>query len=646
MPRPSKIAILIALALATLGASAVFAAPATVGQLRSMSIISPRWVYLDADMPIGVRVVTHASTGSVRAELDLLDSTGASRWHTVQTRTDLGSVTYEYSFFRRVADIGLSAGIYTLRIRVSGSHAPMIERTSPLVIVDRQMRAVPVCVVVRVTGTPSAGPAASLAETTASQLSAADAADLGRLAVLHPELHLSIAVPPFLLDEWRTSAGSGDGTASPGPWSDALESLRRASQAGVPMMRGMYSDPDLIGIASSTEDLTRQLEAGDVALTAELTGEGVSPSVTATGLAVLSGPLPEGAAIVAAGHGIRFAVVDTTSVLPASSATSASGAYAVVIPARHGSLATTMTLLAIDRSASRSLLDPAALGTLTEDIFERATSNRSARTVVIEVPVGPDGTRTPLVEQALGTLSGLPWVRFVDAPEAAAATRLPKATLRTLPKNTSPAPPGYWATIDAARERVSGLLAAAGANDKDAAQAANRLLLAESRAWAGTDGSWSLAARGLALATAADDAARAVLSKVTLDAPAVTLPGSEGKAPVSITNASGRTLTVVLEASSNGLRVRQARTTVHLKPGENVLSIPVALGTAPSGRLTVTVTAGGFRIATSTATVRASYQDRIVLMVTVVLILVGLLFYIRRRIAHGPSERATESLDA
>jgi hypothetical protein len=111
------------------------------------------------------------------------------------------------------------------------------------------------------------------------------------------------------------------------------------------------------------------------------------------------------------------------------------------------------------------------------------------------------------------------------------------------------------------------------------------------------------------------------------------LPGSEGKAPVSITNASGRTLTVRLEASSPDVRVRQAQTTVRLRPGENILSVPVILGTAPSGRLRVAVTAGGYRIAAATATVRASYQDRVVLLVTVLLILAGLLFYIRRHIA-------------
>jgi len=183
-------------------------------------------------------------------------------------------------------------------------------------------------------------------------------------------------------------------------------------------------------------------------------------------------------------------------------------------------------------------------------------------------------------------------------------------------------------------------VAAAGRTDVDARRALDALLLAESRAWAGPDGAWSLAGRGRALARAAAQTADEVLTKVTLDAPSVTLPGSEGKAPVSITNGSGRTLVVDLEATSADVRVLQPHTTVHLRPGENVLSVPVSLGTAASGRLRYAVTAGGFRIATATATVSASYQDRIVLLATVLLVLAGLLFYIRRTVLRGATQRS------
>lgn len=647
MSRMSRIALISALLVAAVSAAAptVSAAAAASGSLRSATIIAPRWVYLDGDIPAGVRVATSKSTGRVRAELDLVDSTGVTRWHAVQTRSDLGSVTYEYSFFRRVADVGLSAGTYKLRARVTAAGVPAIERSTRLIIVDRGVRPVPVCVVVRVVGTPSPLSAPSQAEKAAAQLSAADAADIGRLAVLHPELHLSLAVPPFLLDQWR-SIGAGEETTSVGPWADALDSLRGAAQSGVPFLRGMYADPDLVAIASAAEALERQLDSGDAALAAAFVGEGPVPSSTATGLAASFAPLPSAAAITAAGHGVRFVVVATDSVLPSTGVSALPGAYLITLPPRRGSSTATLTALAVDRAASRTLADPSSVDSLTVDLFERAVAGGApARGVILEVAVGPGGTRASALDAALGSLNGLPWVSFVDAPTAATTMRPSKASLRERPADPAPAPAGYRETVDSARERVSGLVAAAGANDPDAALAVHRLMLAESRTWAGPDGSWADAERGLALARAADAAAQSILSKVTLDAPSVTLPGSEGRAPVSITNASDRNLTVVLEASSDQLRVRKARTAVRLKPGENVLSVPVALGAEPSGRLTVSVTAGGYRIATSTATVRASYQDRIVLLITAVLILVGLLFYIRRRMEAAAAGRSGASDD-
>lgn len=646
MSRLSRIALAVALALsvvAAVGVPAVSAAPAPKRPLRSVRVIAPRWVYLDGDVPVGVRVATRSSKGPVRAELDLLDAAGVSRWHALQTRTDLGSVTYEYSFFRHISDMGLAAGVYTLRARVSGSGTRVIERTAPVIVVDRAVRPVPVCVIVRVTGSPSAGASAPASETAASRLSASDAADLGRLAVLHPELHLSIAVPPFLLDEWRAGARSDEDTASPGPWKDALDSLRRASEAGAPVLRGLYADPDLVGIASAPEDLRLQLSAGDAAIAAAFAGEGAVPSATATGLAASSGAFPEAAAATVAGPGIRFAVVETAAVLPASGATATPGPYAGVIASHGGSAATTLTLLAVDGAGARALRSARAANSLAADLFARASSSRTARAVVLEVAIGPDGVRASGLEEALDSLTGLPWIRLVDAPGAAAGSGLPKATLRTRALDPAPAPAGYWATIDGARRRVAGLVAAAGVADPEAALALHRLLLAESRSWAGADGAWAEAARGLALARAADKAAGAVLSKITLDAPAVTLSGSEGNVPVSVTNSSDRALTIVLEASSDILRVRKARTTVRLKPGENILSVPVELGTEASGKLKVSVTAGPYQIASSTAVVRASYQDRIVMLITVVLILVGLLFYIRRRMARASSGRASRS---
>jgi len=615
----------------------VLAAPAAKGPVRTVAIIAPRWLYTDGDLGIGVRVATRDSTRRVRTEIDLLDGSGASVWHDLQSRTDLGSVTYEYSFSKAVSDLGIEPGLYTLRARVTSFGSATIERTARVIMVDRSMHPISVCLVVRVAGTPSAGTTASPSLEATAQMTATDAADLGRLAELRPELHLTVAVAPFLLEEWGSAGAGSEQTSTPG--ADALDSLRRAVLAGAPLLRGMYADPDLSGMATATADLELQAARGDAAIDAAFAAEAPAPSVTATGFAALSGPLPSGAAAVMATRGVRYAVTDTSSVAPVRGA-AATGAYLVTLPTGRASAGATLAVLATDRAASLRLTDPAAATGLATDLFTRAVSGQKAQTVVLAVAVGADGMRTAQLAGAIDALTGLPWIRFVAAPAAAASPELPAATLRELPADRTPAPDGYWAQLGSARERVAGLVAAAGRTDVDARRALDALLLAESRAWAGPDGAWSLAGRGRALARAAAQTADEVLTKVTLDAPSVTLPGSEGKAPVSITNGSGRTLVVDLEATSADVRVLQPHTTVHLRPGENVLSVPVSLGTAASGRLRYAVTAGGFRIATATATVSASYQDRIVLLATVLLVLAGLLFYIRRTVLRGATQRS------
>ncbi len=638
MARVPRFALVAAATLAvglTLSVGAAVAAPATAGPVRSVTIIAPRWLYLDGELDVGVRVAVRNSTRTVAASLDLFDAAGVSRWHSYQSRSIRGSVTYEFSFSAAIGDLGLAPGVYRLRARVTGTGSLALERSTQLLVIDRSMHPVPVCVIVRVAGPPSAGDGSTETEQESERLTASDAADLGRLAVLRPDLHLTLAVPPFLLQEWGAAPGE-DQTSTPVAGADAVDSLRRAVEAGTPLLRGMYADPDLSAIATATADLQTQAARGDAVVAAL----GAAPgSTAATGFAALSGPMPEAIAAIEAARGVRYAVTDTSSVLPARGAV-VPDPYAVTIPAGRGSPAVSMTVLLVDRAASAGLADPTRVAGLATDLFTRAGSAQRPRAVVLVVDVGADGVRTSAVAESLETLAGVPWVRLVDARAAAATTGLPAATLRTEPADQALAPDGYWATVADARSRVFGLLAAAGASDADAANALESLLMAESRVWAGPDGSWSRAERGRALARAAAATADSVLSKVTLDAPSVTLPGSEGKVPVSIINSSGRTLVVDLQATSSDVRVQRASVSVDLRPGENVESVPVSLGTSTSGVVQVAVAAGGYRIETAAVTVTASYQDRIVLLAAVLVILAALLLYVRRHFGRGALRRA------
>ena len=628
-PRIALAAVIVAATLcASLPAAAAAPAPAPARPVRSVAITAPGWVETDGTLEFDVVVTTRKSKGKVTAQIELLDDTEAPVWRASSSHRDLGSGARSFEFSKAIPELGLRPGVFTLRAWVAGSGSTLIESLAQIIVFDRSMRVLPLAVVVRVAVAPSSGAAPDAAGQETALLTAADATELAELAATRPELRLTLAVPPYLLREW----GAQEQTSAPTAGARALETLRRAALAGTPMLRGMYADPDLSALASATTDLGLQADAGESAMAA--LGTGVV-STRPAGFAALTGPLPRSAAIVMAARGARYLVTEGTASVEPARAGAHAGAYAVTLPATRSSAGATISVLAADRAMSALLSNAPDPARLARAVFARATQTPRGQPLVLVIPVGADGVRTSAVAQSLGALATMPWVRFTDAPSVATGPGLAAATLKADPADPTPAPATLSAAVASASRRVIALLAAAGPSDLDAASALEALLLSQSRAWVGSDGSWAGAARAIALAQDASQTADSVLSRVSLDAPSVTLPGSDGKAPVSIQNSSGRNLTVELATTSDDVKIQRARTTVHLKPGENVLSVPVSLGTATKGRVRFAVTAGGFALATADATVTASYQDRIVLLAGAFLVLAGLLVYIRRRMSRA-----------
>jgi hypothetical protein len=125
---------------------------------------------------------------------------------------------------------------------------------------------------------------------------------------------------------------------------------------------------------------------------------------------------------------------------------------------------------------------------------------------------------------------------------------------------------------------TTALLAAAGPQDADAAACLRSLYLAESRMWTA-----EREERGAAYAVEAGERARSVLSKVSLAVPNVTLPGSSGSVPVSVNNASGRTLALVLRVAPTGVRLPGGDSfPVDARAGETIVAVPVAMVRSPS----------------------------------------------------------------
>jgi hypothetical protein len=633
------------LALAVLAASPVVPVAAAPTARASVSVLAPQWVSSGGQVPIGVRLTLKGPATSVTTRISLLDSAGRVQWRRSQVRSRLTAATYDVAYTVSTAALGLAPGVYTLQSSVSVRGAAAIVRTRRLFVTYPSAPRVPVSVIIRVTGTPEVGPDGSPIGDAATAQTIADASELARLSLVEPQLHLTAAIPPYLLDEWA-AASRVDGAGAPASdggssettgAADALSALRNAVAAGMPLLRAGYGEPDLSGLATDTTEVARQLSTGDAARASAL-GTGSAASVGATGFGTISGLIPRDAVAALSSAGASFLVVDPASVQPSKSATIALAPYRLVPAPTAGSSSGTTTVLVLDRADARLLTDPLSADTLAANLFTRAETKKGRLPVVLEIAVGSDGVSMAQLEPALDALSRLPWVELVDAPTAAVSGVTGTAALRRKPVDPTPAPATYSAAVAWTRPRVYALRAALGAA-ATAKVAIRNVMLAESRSWAGPDGSWGLADRGVAYATAADATVSSILGKVTVSAPAVTLPGSEGRVPISVINGSDRAIRIVVTARSSRMRVQSQRIATTISPGENILSVPVSLGTVSSGALNLSVSAGGLQIASTTTTVSASYLDRVALLGMVVLILIVLLLIVRRRISRASSER-------
>ncbi len=250
----------------------------------------------------------------------------------------------------------------------------------------------------------------------------------------------------------------------------------------------------------------------------------------------------------------------------------------------------------------------------------------------------------------------------MPARQAASRPTTDLATLRASIPSEPASPVGYWQDVATSRRLAAAFVAAAGDQDPDARTAQTDSLLSESYSWAGPMGDWSLADRGRAFALASRRSSSAVLSKVSLQTGDVTLSGSGGRVPITITNGSNKELKVNVVATSqelafptgNDQKVKAlvgrpfVQPTV-LKPGESFVTVPVDLGQGLAGRMTVSANSAGVELARTSLTVRASFLNQLAIVAGIVAVLLGLLFYVRRRVkryqesTRGSGEETAEA---
>ncbi len=336
-----------------------------------------------------------------------------------------------------------------------------------------------------------------------------------------------------------------------------------------------------------------------------------------------------------AGEGVAYGIVDA-SCTRSGQATATPGAYRV----KNADL----VVLVANAPAGRALAG-GKTDAIARIAFERRLAGLSSP-VVMRADVGPGALTVPELRAAVDSLTAQGWMRTALGREVAGRRIRKTVTLRT-GRGATQAPVDYWDDVRAGRDWAKALTAGFGA-DKPAAVTAQRdSLIAECSAWAGPAGDWALADRGRAFANNATRLGKAVLGGVSLTVKPVTLAGTSGKVPVIISNEAKTPLTLrVTAVPSREVELAGKRSSVmEVMPKDNFIEVPVELRDSLSGRLTVAVSAGGLVLASDSVTVRASYLDRLVMILGVVLVLGVLLAFIIKRVRDAETAGTNTSED-
>ena len=627
-----------ALAVSAFPARAARAVPATPTAVTAPTEFeldrSLQSVPIDGQVRLAVRSTLTTDTPYLEVRFQVLRPAGGVMLQKTEIRHDLAPGDVDIRFERETASLGLRPAAYPVLVRVRRSdsegrtHEQTIDAT--LFLYDPATPPAPVAVVVRLTGAPRLDTEGRFVEDPAVFTTERDLAMSVARELTSSGGRVSLALTPLMLDEWRRASGGyavtgpegvrqvPAGSAPSAAYASTLTSLANlAALDRVELLDVPYADPDLVGLetADGTPDLERHYDLG---LSTYLASLEQTPSV---GTAVFEDRLTPEALPALAARGIAYAAVSPAS-LSGKDASSASGAY------RSGE--STATLLVLDENLGKDLLGDRAAA--LERIFERHVSDDTQPSVVM-LTLGPGRSTQPAeVAEVLRSLQASGWIRTVTLGEAASLRG--KDSVEVAPARlASQAPADYWGEVAEGRRWAKALSSAAGERDRDAEAAWYAALLSESGMWAGADGSWSLADRGHAFASAARRVGTEVLGGIDLETQDVTLSGKDGEMPVSLSNRSERPLSVTVRLQSADLAFPGGgERTVQLLPVENYLTFPVDLRSALSGTVQVTVTAGDIVLKRAQVDVQASYIDRIALVAAVVLVLVGMLFYIKRRV--------------
>lgn len=626
------VAALVAAALVPMLPAAAVPAPV---QTVSVSIVQPA-PSLSPDGTFSANVVTDLSADAEYFEvrLRLRSPSGRLIYQKTEVRHNVTAGRQVVAFSRALADLDVAQGRYPIEVRVLATGASATEATSRALVVEPDADTVPVVVVARLTCSPAIDPAGRfVVDPELYPRSRSDAQRVTEVIARHPGADITLALPPILVEEWLRASDGYEVSGAEGvvevPKSApaalaseaVLERVRETlANPRVTFLDVPYAEPDLAAMAriDALGDLRAHWAMSDTVVRTAL------EATPTPGTAFEGDALPAAALPYLERRGLEFAIVGPAA-LQAGETTAPTGVYSL-----GGSKVRALVLdPGLDAAAENDT------DAFYDALFDRLVSKHPGNPVVMVFDIGPGTEGTPAgLERALDMLGAAEWVTTVSAADAA---RYPSPTAARLVANppADGAPEGYWTEVGKARGYAGAIIAALGPKDADAQTAQTAVLVAESRCWAGPDGSYSLADRGRAYAASASRYVSDLFSTVSIQGRDVTLSDRNGNVPVSVVNGSGKSMRVVVRATSGSISLPRAETTITLDPGENVLTIPVNMRSELSDTLNVTVTAGAVTLAQTDIRVQASYLDKLATVGMVVLFLLGLLVFIRRRVREA-----------
>ena len=637
--KKTPINLLLACALALSLPIPALAQPADIAPQLTFEGV-PATIRNDENPPITLGFST-ADAQWVSLGIRVFDREGAALFYESDWigRTAAGRHTYDIDL--KLDERGLMPGLYRVAAEISvrsGRETVKATAESPLAIWDPNLPPVDVAVLARIPTTIMMGPDDTFLTDPSVEVLSRDALDSIATSVATTEsARATVAVAPVVLGEWRRIAQGYRVAAGGGPievaaddevahdYDVALGRVRQLATAGRLELASLgYSDPDLgmlvkAGLAS---DIAIQYSAGTA------TFDSIITTFTLSGTMTPKRDLPPEADEVLLDKGLDWALIDS-SLASIGGAPVASGAYPLAREPRITGLVT----------------DPDATAALdagdVDELISRALQRQGAVAGPLIVSTDVTSTASAVnVSRAIDALSRTGGIRMITADQLVAADDAGHIDVATPFDDT---PSGYVSDMTTARQNARALSEVAlEPNQQEPIAARRASLMAESSAWRGIDGSWSGLERGRIWIDAARAIADPVVGALSLKIEPVTLSKDEGEIPVVVHNSTQLTLTVKLEATADEEIVvaegsRDA--TLTLRPNDNYSTIPVTVRPGATGDLTVRVKGGDLTLTEQTVAVRGSLLDRIVMLAGIVVVLLGLLLFVRHRVRLADAQR-------